>query len=50
MYKIKLNDLRYNKPFIKCFDTQYAKDKFINKLKYSKYLVLLEDYTNQWNM
>lgn len=48
-YKVKVYNYNTNKFFIKRFKTEHEKDKFIDKVSYSKYLVILEDYTNAWN-
>lgn len=41
--KIKLLDLTTGKEFYKYFDTEFERDKFIRKLKYSKKIRLLDD-------
>lgn len=40
---LKLLDLTVMKSFIKYFDTEYEKEKFKNKLKYSKKLMVIKD-------
>ena len=39
---LKLLDLKTMKTFIKEFETEFKRDKFIRKLKYSKKLKVLE--------
>ena len=41
MIKIKLLDLSTNKQFYKQFETEFERDKFVIKLKYSKKLLVL---------
>lgn len=41
--KIKLLDLTTGKEFYKYFDTEFERDKFIRKLRYSKKIRLLDD-------
>ena len=41
--RIKLLDLKTNKSFYKYFDTEYNRDKFINKLKYSKKIIVIDN-------
>jgi len=40
--KIKLKDLTTGKEFYKYFDTEFERDKFIRKLKYSKKIILID--------
>ena len=37
-----------HKQFTKYFETEYEKDKFKRKLKYSKKLLIIEDSTDVW--
>ena len=39
--KIKLLNIKTNQIFIKEFQTEFEKDKFIRKLRYSKKLLVL---------
>ena len=41
--KIKLLDLTTNKEFYKYFETEFERDKFIRRLRYSKKLRLLDN-------
>lgn len=40
--KLLLGDITTGKSFYKYFDTEYEKQKFIAKLKYSKKLIVLD--------
>jgi len=42
--KILLYDIINDKKFFKHFETEYERDKFVARLKYSKKLMLLNDY------
>lgn len=48
MIKIKLLDLSTNKQFYKNFGTEFDRDKFIRKLKYSKKIILINDYKSNF--
>lgn len=48
MKKIKLLDLSTNKQFYKQFETEFERDKFIRKLKYSKKIILINDYKSSY--
>lgn len=48
MKKIKLLDLSTNKQFYKNFETEFERDKFIRKLKYSKKIILINDYKSSY--
>lgn len=41
-FKVKLYDITTRKTFYKYFDTEFERDKFIRKLKYSKKLMVVE--------
>ena len=41
--KLKLRDLTTGKEFYKYFETEFEKQKFIRKLKYSKKLVIVPE-------
>ena len=43
MIKLKLRDLTTGKEFYKEFETEFERDKFKRKLKYSKKLIVVED-------
>lgn len=48
--KITLMDLKTNNVFDKYFDTEFERDKFIRKLKYSKNIILIKnDDVNLYN-
>lgn len=47
--KVLLYDIKSSKKFIKEFESEYKRDCFIEKLKYSKKIILLNDYKNTWN-
>ena len=49
MIKIKLLDLSTNKQFYKQFETEFERDKFIRKLKYSKKIILINDYKDNFD-
>ncbi len=40
---LRLYDLEKNKEFIKHFDTEFEKEKFKRKLKYSRKLMIIEE-------
>lgn len=40
---LRLYDLEKNKEFIKHFDTEFEKEKFKRKLKYSRKLMITEE-------
>ncbi len=40
---LRLYDLDKNKEFIRHFDTEFDKDKFKRKLKYSRKLMIIEE-------
>lgn len=40
--KVKLKDLTTGKKFYKYFETEFERDKFIRKLKYSKKIILVD--------
>ena len=48
MVKIKLYNIKAKKTFYKYFDTEYDRDKFISKLRYSKNLKIVKDYIDTW--
>lgn len=48
MIRIKLLDLSTNKQFYKNFETEFDRDKFIRKLKYSKRIILINDYKSSF--
>lgn len=41
--KLKLYDITTGKTFYKYFDTEFEKDKFIRKLRYSKKLMIVRE-------
>lgn len=47
--KILLLDITTNKKFYKEFETEFERDKFINKLKYSKKIILLDDLKSDFD-
>ena len=47
--KIKLLNKSNGKTFIKYFDTEFERDKFIRKLKYSKKIILINDYKSNFD-
>lgn len=49
MIKIKLLDLSTNKQFYKQFETEFERDKFIRKLRYSKKIILINDYKDNFD-
>ena len=44
-----LQDKTTHKQFTKYFETEFEKDKFKRKLKYSKKIIIIEDSTDVWN-
>ena len=49
MNKILLKNIESGKVFEKEFETEFEKDKFIRKLRYSKRIILLKDYKKMWD-
>lgn len=41
--KLKLYDITTGKTFYKYFDTEFERDKFIRKLRYSKKLMIVRE-------
>jgi len=41
MFKLTIYDIENNKVFTKCFNSPFLRDKFKNKLKYSKKLKVI---------
>lgn len=46
--KILVKDKTTGKEFYKYFDTEFERDKFIRKLRYSKKLILIDDYIEDY--
>ena len=44
MVKLKLRDIRTGKTFYKEFETEFERDKFRRKLRYSKNLIVADGY------
>lgn len=47
--KIKLKNLKTGYEFIKKFETEFEKDKFIRKLRYAKNIILINDYKDNFD-
>jgi len=46
--KLKLFDLTTGKTFYKYFETEFERDKFKRKLKFSKKIKVINDYNENW--
>ena len=49
MNKLLLKNLKTGEVFEKEFETEFEKDKFIRKLRYSKNIMLMKDYKKMWD-
>ena len=47
--KIKLLNIKTNQIFIKEFQTEFEKDKFIRKLRYAKNIILINDHKDNFD-
>lgn len=47
--KIELLNIKTNQIFIKEFQTEFERDKFIRKLKYAKNIILINDYKSNFD-
>lgn len=47
--KIKLLNIKTNQIFIKEFQTEFKKDKFIRKLRYAKNIILINDHKDNFD-
>ena len=47
--KIKLLNIKTSKIFIKEFQTEFEKDKFIRKLRYAKNIILINDHKDNFD-
>ena len=47
--KIKLLNIKTSKIFIKEFQTEFERDKFIRKLRYAKNIILINDYKSNFD-
>lgn len=47
--KIKLYNKNNKSIFYKYFDTEFDRDKFLRKLKYSKKIILINDYKSNFD-
>ena len=50
MIYLELIDLKTLKTFKKYFKTEYDRQKFMNKLKYSKKLKIINSYSYMWGV
>ena len=46
--RINLLDIKTGKTFYKEFETEFERDKFIRKLKFSKKIKVIETYKDDW--
>lgn len=47
--KIELLNIKTNQIFIKKFQTEFERDKFIRKLRYAKNIMLINDYKSNFD-
>lgn len=46
--KVLVKDIKTEKKFYKYFDTEFERDKFLRRLRYSKRLILIDSCIEDW--